>query len=68
MTETMTPVGSISPRNKPCPCGSGTKYKRCCWLLPRQQRKLTIPEAAAALYLNRRAKHERAKANQARTG
>ncbi len=19
-------------RNEPCPCGSGTKYKRCCWL------------------------------------
>jgi len=18
-------------RNEPCPCGSGTKYKRCCW-------------------------------------
>lgn len=19
------------PRNKPCPCGSGKKYKKCCW-------------------------------------
>ena len=19
-------------RNAPCPCGSGKKYKRCCWL------------------------------------
>ena len=18
-------------RNKPCPCGSGVKFKRCCW-------------------------------------
>lgn len=18
-------------RNKPCPCGSGAKFKRCCW-------------------------------------
>ena len=18
-------------RNKPCPCGSGRKFKRCCW-------------------------------------
>ena len=18
-------------RNQPCPCGSGKKYKRCCW-------------------------------------
>ena len=23
----MTKVG----RNDPCPCGSGKKYKRCCW-------------------------------------
>ena len=21
---------SRTPRNKPCPCGSGRKYKRCC--------------------------------------
>jgi uncharacterized protein YecA (UPF0149 family) len=20
------------PRNDPCPCGSGKKYKKCCWL------------------------------------
>jgi hypothetical protein len=19
-------------RNKPCPCGSGKKYKKCCWM------------------------------------
>ena len=18
-------------RNRPCPCGSGTKFKKCCW-------------------------------------
>lgn len=23
-------VGRDVPRNKPCPCGSGKKYKRCC--------------------------------------
>lgn len=23
----------VSPgRNLPCPCGSGKKYKKCCWL------------------------------------
>jgi TPR repeat protein len=22
------------PRNAPCPCGSGIKYKKCCILLP----------------------------------
>ena len=59
MTETMTPVGTTAPRNKPCPCGSDAKYKKCCWLLPRKQRKLTIPEAAAALYLKRRGGHGR---------
>jgi hypothetical protein len=21
---------SATPRNSPCPCGSGTKFKRCC--------------------------------------
>ena len=21
-------------RNQPCPCGSGKKYKKCCWLKP----------------------------------
>lgn len=29
-----TPIGFVSqknaPRNAPCPCGSGLKYKRCC--------------------------------------
>lgn len=31
---TMTKVG----RNDPCPCGSGTKYKKCCLdKRPRQQ-------------------------------
>jgi uncharacterized protein YecA (UPF0149 family) len=26
-------VGSSRyPRNKPCYCGSGKKYKKCCWL------------------------------------
>jgi len=27
MNEQLTRVG----RNEPCPCGSGMKYKRCCW-------------------------------------
>lgn len=22
---------STSPRNKPCSCGSGIKFKKCCW-------------------------------------
>ena len=27
----MTPAPPSAPRNAPCPCGSGLKYKRCCW-------------------------------------
>lgn len=27
---TPAPVGQRIPRNAPCPCGSGKKYKRCC--------------------------------------
>jgi len=23
--------GRNSLRNKPCPCGSGIKFKKCCW-------------------------------------
>lgn len=23
--------GRNSLRNKPCPCGSGVKFKKCCW-------------------------------------
>jgi hypothetical protein len=26
----MNPVTNKAPRNAPCPCGSGLKYKRCC--------------------------------------
>jgi hypothetical protein len=26
-------------RNKPCPCGSGLKYKKCCYLLPPEKPK-----------------------------
>lgn len=28
----LTPVQrKNNMRNKPCPCGSGSKFKRCCW-------------------------------------
>jgi len=23
--------GKVTGRNDPCPCGSGKKYKKCCW-------------------------------------
>jgi len=28
-------------RNDPCPCGSGKKYKKCCWSKDREPRKLS---------------------------
>lgn len=31
-------------RNEPCPCGSGKKYKRCCWLANERQRENTTKE------------------------
>jgi tetratricopeptide (TPR) repeat protein len=30
-------------RNQPCPCGSGRKYKRCCWERDRAARVRTPP-------------------------
>ena len=31
-------VGGQAPeRNGLCPCGSGVKYKKCCWLTPAAQ-------------------------------
>ena len=30
-------------RNQPCPCGSGKKYKRCCWSRDRATRTDTVP-------------------------
>jgi SEC-C motif len=30
-------------RNQPCPCGSGKKYKRCCWERDRNARVTSVP-------------------------
>ncbi|MCQ4573786.1 MAG: SEC-C metal-binding domain-containing protein [Candidatus Brocadiales bacterium] len=30
-------------RNNPCPCGSGKKYKKCCYLKPKTPSSQTIP-------------------------
>lgn len=30
-------------RNQPCPCGSGEKYKRCCWERDRSARVTSAP-------------------------
>ena len=29
--ETLANAYQVAGRNDPCPCGSGQKYKRCCW-------------------------------------
>ena len=31
-------------RNQPCPCGSGKKYKHCCWERDRSARVDVVPE------------------------
>ena len=33
-------------RNQPCPCGSGKKYKRCCWERDRSARVDVAPAAS----------------------
>lgn len=38
------------PRNQPCPCGSGRKYKTCCQASDRAQAVHPLPERAPALY------------------
>ena len=32
-------------RNQPCPCGSGKKYKRCCWERDRSTPVDVVPQA-----------------------
>ena len=36
-------------RNEPCPCGSGRKYKHCCWHGDRAARAATAADRASAL-------------------
>ena len=35
-------------RNQPCPCGSGRKYKRCCWHRDRAAHVPATPAASPA--------------------
>ncbi|HNS97154.1 MAG TPA: SEC-C metal-binding domain-containing protein [Polyangiaceae bacterium] len=30
--------------NEPCPCGSGKKYKKCCWLKDRETEAEAVRE------------------------
>ena len=34
-------------RNQPCPCGSGRKYKRCCWLRNPDAHAARVPATPA---------------------
>lgn len=36
-----------SPRNAPCPCGSGLKYKRCCLAAESRERETARFDDAA---------------------
>jgi len=39
-------------RNDPCPCGSGNKYKKCCWEKDekaKREQRAASPAAGAAL-------------------
>lgn len=29
----------LPPRNKPCPCDSGHKYKHCCWIKTMEEQR-----------------------------
>jgi len=31
----LVPMITPPPRNRPCPCGSGSKAKHCCWAMER---------------------------------
>jgi len=45
----------MNTRNKPCPCGSGSKHKKCCLAKQQEQRKLdSEPEG-----LRRNRKHKK---------
>lgn len=37
--EAPPPRSSLPGRNEPCPCGSGKKFKKCCWLKMRDGKK-----------------------------
>jgi hypothetical protein len=44
--DNVVPLRTKVGRNEPCPCGSGEKYKRCCW--PKEQMSV-IQEVALTL-------------------
>ena len=39
------PTGSRAPRNAPCPCGSGKKFKRCCLGVRADDARLARPRS-----------------------
>ena len=42
----MSIIGRIIGRNKPCPCGSGKKYKKCCMENDESRRQVEAQAAA----------------------
>ncbi len=46
-------------RNAPCPCGSGKKYKKCCWLVEQSKVRFFEPSVSGSLGLDRKRLIER---------
>ena len=42
--------GKRTSRNDPCPCGSGKKYKKCCYRRDRGSSETEFPIGTVALY------------------
>ena len=42
--------GNRMSRNAPCPCGSGKKYKNCCYRKDRGSSEMQFPIGTIALY------------------
>lgn len=54
------------PRNKPCQCGSGKKFKRCCWN-PKEKTFREIMVEAAPVAEEARQRIQEREATQRRT-
>jgi len=54
---------SKSPLNKPCPCGSGRKYKKCCLIQQVTGSSHKLIATPAAQYINARIKSKHVDSN-----
>jgi SEC-C motif len=56
VTFAIAPVAPRRGRDDPCPCGSGRKYKRCCWEQDESVRRQLRSPGLPAWILNSRGK------------